>query len=93
MSGHSGGLGDRPVEPEFATTMAALADGLDQILNGKGVHGADRKVGFILQVFNMNEIGMGRVNYISNCERRDVLVMLKEQVARFEGLRQKPGRA
>jgi len=35
----------------------------------------------------------GRCNYISNAAREDVLTLLKEQVARFEGQPEMKGRA
>jgi hypothetical protein len=74
-------LGDAPIEPKFVSMMNALAKGVDEILNGD----EQPKVnGFILMVFPFNDHG-GRCNYISNANRKDVTVMLKEQLARFEG--------
>jgi hypothetical protein len=40
--------------------------------------------GFALLIFPFNE-GGGRMNYISNAPREDMLVALKELVARMEG--------
>lgn len=79
-------IGDQPIEPEFREMMNALAGGLDDILNGKR-KGANRRVGFVLLCFNMNNAGEreSRCNYISNADRADVVDMLKEQIARFEG--------
>jgi hypothetical protein len=37
--------------------------------------------------------GPGRANYISNCVRADVIVMLKEILAQFEGQPNVTGRA
>jgi hypothetical protein len=35
----------------------------------------------------------GRANYISNARREDVIVLLKEQLARFEGQPEMKGKA
>jgi len=41
--------------------------------------------GFTLLMFKMNGKGDGRMNYISNASREDMLAALKELVANFEG--------
>jgi hypothetical protein len=84
-------IGDAPIEPQFLATMNATAAGLDKIFNGDA-KGDDRKVGFVLLVFPF-EGREGRANYISNADRADVLTLLKEQVARFEGQPELEGRA
>jgi len=77
-------LGDAPIEPQFRDTMNAVARGLDDVLNGEA-RGKDRKVGFVLLVFPFDAHD-GRCNYISNgADRRDIVVMFKEQIKRFEG--------
>ena len=40
--------------------------------------------GFALLVFGLND-APGRMNYISNANREDMLAALKELIARFEG--------
>lgn len=85
MSGHSEGLGDAPIEPALRELMQSVARGLDDVFNGDR-RGKDRKVGFVLLVFPFGS-GDGRCNYISNgADRRDIVVMLKEQISRFEGM-------
>lgn len=84
-------LGDGPIEAKHHGQMNMLADVLDEVLNGDAV-GKDRKVGFLLMVFPFNS-GDGRANYISNAERADVIVMLKEQLSRFEGWPEMKGTA
>jgi hypothetical protein len=77
-------LGDAPIEEEYIEQMTIIARSLDQIFNGE-LKGGDRKVGFLLMVFNYGD-GPGRCNYVSNgANREDVVVMLKEQIKRFEG--------
>lgn len=92
MSEDSGRLGDAPIESAFRESMNGVAKGLDDVFNGE-LRGKDRKVGWCLMVFDFG-IGPGRANYISNADRADVVVLLKEQLARFEGMPEpKPGHA
>ena len=85
-------LGDGPIEPKHHGNMNAVAGVLDQIFNGEA-KGADRKVGFVLMVFPFGNSD-GRCNYISNgAERGDIVVLMKEMIARFEGQPEITGRA
>lgn len=77
-------LGDAPIEAQYVEQMQALARAIDEIFNGE-VRGPARKTGFVLLVFPFNDHG-GRCNYISNgADRRDIVSLLREQAARFEG--------
>lgn len=76
-------LGDAPIEAIFRKKMNEIAHAIDRSFNGE-LTGKDRKVGFILQIFPFDG-HEGRCNYISNADRKDVIVMLKEQIRRFEG--------
>jgi hypothetical protein len=77
-------LGDAPIDPKFKNSMQAVAQGLDQVFNGD-TKGAQRKVGFVLLVFEYGE-AKGRANYISNgADRKDIVTLFKEQIKRFEG--------
>ena len=61
-----------------------LAGAIDQILNGYGA----RQNGFVLLTFPFDKPdakAASFVNYVSNAQRADMLVALKEIVARFEG--------
>lgn len=85
-------LGDRPIEPKHHDTMNAVAGALDQMFNGDA-KGSDREVGFVLMVFPFGSSD-GRCNYISNgADRRDIVVLMKEMIARFEGQPEMSGRA
>ena len=85
-------LGDQPLQDQYRAQMVAIAGALDEFLNGKA-RGPDRGVGFVLLVFPYGE-KEGRCNYISNgADRRDIVVLLKEQLARFEGQPETQGRA
>lgn len=74
-------IGDGPVQPEYVEQMTAVARGIDDAFNGSA---RPKKVGFILLVFPFDDHD-GRANYMSNAKREDVVIMLKEQIARFEG--------
>lgn len=76
-------LGDGPITVEYREEMNQLARFLDQRFNGDKA-GPSREVGFILMVFPFGD-DQNRCNYISNASRSDVVVMLKEQIKRFEG--------
>jgi hypothetical protein len=91
MSEHTGKLGDAPIE-ELHDMMKGLARGLDEIINGKDTEPEDKKFGFCLMVFPFAGFD-GRANYISNARREDVVVLLKEQLARFEGQAEMQGKA
>lgn len=75
----------KPIEAAHHAPMNALAQGIDEILNGKRRPGEQRKLGFILLVAEFGKIDNGRVNYISNGNRPDMLAMLREYLARAEG--------
>lgn len=85
-------LGDAPLEERHREQMRAIAQTLDEFLNSEAIC-SDRKVGFVLLVFPFGSTD-GRCNYISNgADRRDIVTMMKEQIARFEGQPELKGRA
>ena len=85
-------LGDAPIEARHHEQMNFIARALDEAFNGEA-KGAARETGFVLLVFPFGAKD-GRCNYISNgADRRDIVVMLKEQIARFEGQAEVSGRA
>lgn len=86
-------LGDAPIQQEYRDQMNSLARGLDMLLNGDA-KGADRKTGFVLLVFPFGNADGSRCNFISNgADRRDVVTLMKEMIARFEGQPEMSGRA
>jgi hypothetical protein len=85
-------LGDAPIEDKYHAQMQAIAATLDEFLNGE-TKGAARKVGFVLMVFEYGNID-GRCNYISNgADRADIVNLMKEMIARFEGQPELKGEA
>ena len=73
-----------PISPQFRVGMNDIANVLDDAFNGNV---RPKKVGFALLVYNLGEdlTGTGRLNYIGNGKQEDMLVALKELVARWEG--------
>lgn len=85
-------LGDAPIEPSYREQMNAVAAALDKAFNGDA-RGPDRKVGFVLLLFEYGE-KQGRCNFISNgADRKDIVTLFKEMIARFEGQPEMEGRA
>ncbi|BBK37734.1 hypothetical protein STAQ_28120 [Allostella sp. ATCC 35155] len=85
-------LGDGPIQPEFLAEMNAVASAIDVTFNGT-TRGPDRKVGFVLLCFPFGATD-GRCNFISNgADRRDLIALFKEMIARFEGQPEMKGRA
>ncbi len=81
-----------PIAPRHHAQMNELARCLDEIFNGEK-RGAERDVGFVLLVFPFNN-HEGRTNYISNgAHRKDMMVLFKELIARFEGQAEEQGTA
>ena len=77
-------LGDAPIEEKHRVLMNKVARLLDDVFNGDK-RGRDREVGFTLMVYPFGEAD-GRCNFISNgADRRDIVVLFKEMIARFEG--------
>jgi hypothetical protein len=90
MSEHE--LGDAPIESQYHALMNGVARELDRIFNGDD-HGADRETGFVLLVFPLGDTG-GRCNFISNgADRKDIVVLFKEMITRFEGQPEMRGNA
>jgi hypothetical protein len=85
-------LGDAPVDAAYHDKMVAVVQALDEMFNGEA-KAPDKQVGFVLMVFPYGDT-TGRCNYMSNgADRRDVIVLMKEMVARFEGQPEMSGRA
>jgi hypothetical protein len=71
----------KPIQPETREFMNDIAHAIDYALNGK----KPPKWGFALLIYPFGDPGEDRMNYIGNGKREDVLVALKELVARWEG--------
>jgi len=81
-----------PIQDEYRETMNLLAKFLDRSFNGEA-RGKDRMTGFVLLVFPFGDGKRDRINYISNGNRDDIVIALKEIVARFEGQPEMTGHA
>lgn len=70
------------ITEEYRARMNAVAQALDDTFNpGAG----PKQAAFVLLLADFGDIAGGRVNYISNADRADVVAMLHEILARFEG--------
>ena len=69
---------------ETTELMQGVASALDECLNGKGTKPKDKKVAFVVLLANFGELDGGRVNYVSNAEREDIITVLKELIGRWE---------
>ncbi len=81
-----------PIDPAFRAKMNALAKHLDGFFNGTAVTDS-RKVGFALFMFEFEKFDGGRVNYISNADRENMIAAVKEWLARAEGRAGEAGHA
>ena len=75
---------------DTAKIMQSMASALDEVLNQKG---KPKTNGFVLLVFPFDGPEGQRTNYVSNGKREDIIVALKEMIARFEGQPHQSGRA
>lgn len=74
-------MGD-PIQQRYRAGINAIAHDLDDAFNGSV---RPKKIGFVLLMAEFGKIEGGRVNYISNGERADMIAMVKEWLARAEG--------
>lgn len=87
-------LGDGPIESAYREQMNAIADVLHETFNGPDVPISKAKVAFLLMVFPTGQPeGKHRCNYIATADRQDVICLLREQLAYFEGMPSSTGRA
>jgi len=87
-----GQLGDAPIEKRYREQMNAVAGALDDVFN-PGQKAPNKSVGFVLLVFPYGSHD-GRCNFISNgADRRDIVTLFREMIARFEGSPDQTGRA
>ncbi len=85
-------LGDAPIQDAYRDRMNELAGFLDEQFNGQR-GGPGREVGFVMLIFPFGETE-GRCNFISNgADRKDIVVLFKEMIARFEGQPEMKGTA
>ena len=86
-------LGDAPIQEKYRAMMNAVAQALDTTFNGDA-KGVAKETGFVLMLFPYGDVAGARCNYISNgADRSDVVILMKEMIARFEGQPEITGRA
>lgn len=67
-----------------AIDYQGIAKSLDVTLNGDARRG-ERSIGFAIFIFEFGKTDGGRVNYVSNAARDEMLVAVREWLARAEG--------
>lgn len=70
------------IEKEQRALMNGIAQALDSAFNGDRL---PKRIAFVLLTAHFGDYEGGRVNYIANGQREDMVSMLKELLARFEG--------
>lgn len=72
-----------PVDEEYRESMNTLANLIDRWFNYEP--GKPKQHGFALLVFKFDDAKAGRMNWISNASREDMLSALAEMRAQLEG--------
>ena len=73
-------MSEAPIQDQHRHNMNVLAALLDDMLNGKV---RPKKIAFVLLVSEFGEHQDGRVNYISNADRKDTREMMEELIKRW----------
>jgi hypothetical protein len=75
----------QPIESAHRAMLRDLAEKLDDIFNG---HLPERRHGFVLLMFEFGEKtgdpAFRRINYISNADRKDMLIAMREWLENAE---------
>jgi hypothetical protein len=74
---------DGPIDSKFQNIMGTLAHAIDQLVN------KDKKPpenGFVLIVFPFGLMDGQKVNYVTNARREDLIILMRGQIARLEGM-------
>lgn len=77
-------LGDAPVDAAYHEKMIGVMGVIDELFNGDA-KAPNKKVGIVMMVFPYGDVS-GRCNYMSNgADRKDIVILMREMIARFEG--------
>ena len=80
---------DDKIDPKYEDSMKELGRFIEKKLTVDG----GKKVGFCLILFEFGAANAGRVNYLSNAQRKDIAPLLMEMSARFSGTPSAEGHA
>lgn len=72
---------EQPIQPELRAIMNDIGRVIAQAMKETAGPG----YGFALLMFGLEGDEKGRMNYLSNCNREDMLTAMKEFIARAEG--------
>lgn len=70
-----------PVDPKYRAQLNRIAAAIDRVFNGDT---KPKKVGFAVLLFEFGQIEAGRMNWISNAERSDMVDALMEAVVQLQ---------
>ena len=70
------------IDDRYLGAMNRVTETLDRHFNA---FCGEKRVGFVLLIAEFDQINAGRVHYISNANRSDMIAMMKEFIARAEG--------
>jgi hypothetical protein len=78
-------LGDAPIEDQYYQMMSALMRTIDEFINGPKGPDYIKRNGIVIMMFPFEGFD-GRCNYMSNgASRQDIVILMREMIARFEG--------
>ncbi len=81
MSEETEPIKDGELDKATRNMMQGTASALDDIFNGVDCPHEDKKYGFLVMVFPFSDENR-RGNYISNCNRKDMITTMREFIAR-----------
>lgn len=82
--------GDAPIEKRYREQMVAIMETLNEFVNADA---GKKETAIVVMMFPFGE-NPGRCNYMSNgVDRKDMVTLMKEMIARFEGMPHTTGRA
>jgi hypothetical protein len=80
---------EEPIQEEYRAMLQAVAQALDEFFNPDL---DNKRVAFALLIAPFEGAQGGRVNYVANADRKDVMKILEELLARWKGMSGHQGR-
>lgn len=78
-----------PIDEEYRATLKSVAQALDEFFNPDM---NNKTVAFTLLIAPFGKAEGGRVNYVSNADRKDAIQIMEELLARWKGMAGHQGR-
>jgi len=74
-------MSEEPIEKRYTEVMNGVAKALDELFNPSG----NSSTGFVLLCYKHGNIEEGRINYISNSQRGDVIEAMESFILQAKG--------